>query len=119
MNKRRSLFPVLFVSVMLFLVLFLIWYLPAVNQRLFMLQDVQQSIETSQGRERKQQYEFDQTVAAIPEIQAELDRVIPLEEEASREVQALKDERKQLRQQKKDLEAKLEAFGQQEVADGE
>ena len=119
MKSRHSRFPILFVSVMLFCVLFMIWYLPALNERLFTLQDVRQSIETSRGRERKQQYEYDQTVAAIPEIQAELDRVIPLEEEADRVVQALKDERKQLRQKKKDLEAQLEASGQQEVTDGE
>lgn len=119
MNKKPSLFPVLFASVMLLFVLFLVWYLPALDERVFMLQDVRQSIETSQGRERKQQYEYDETVAAIPEIQAELDRVIPLEEAAQQEVQALKEERKQLRQQKKELEALLEGPDRQEVTGNE
>lgn len=119
MKNRRSLFPVLFSSVMILFVLFLVWYLPAINERHFMLQDVRQSIETSQGRERKQQYEYNETVAAIPEVQAELDRIIPLEAEADSAVQLLKEERRQLRQQKKDLEALLETSVQQEVTDGE
>ena len=119
MKNRHSPFPVIFVSVMLLCVLFMIWYLPAMKERLFMLQDVQQSIVTSQGRERKQQYEYDETVAAIPDVQAELDRVIPLEEEADQVVQSLKDERRELRQKKKDLEALLESSGQQEVSDNE
>ena len=119
MKKRHSLFPVLFTSVMLICVLFMIWYLPALNERLFALQDVGQSIETSQGRERKQQYEYDETVAAIPEIEAELERVVPLEEAISMEVQELKNIRKELRQQKKDLEALLNASEEEGVTVGE
>ena len=53
---------------MLLFVVFLIWYLPSVGQRRFMLEDVRKSLETSQGRERKQQYEYDETVAALPEV---------------------------------------------------
>ena len=106
--KRRSFIPVLFSVVMLICVFFLVWYLPSVGMRRFKLEDVQKSLETSQGRERKQQHEYDETVAAIPETEAELERILPLSEAAREEVRQLKKERKQLRQEKKDLEARLE-----------
>ena len=68
--KHKSCLPVLFTLVMLACVLFLVWYLPAIGQRRFSLEDVQKSLETSLGRERKQQYEYDETVAAIPLTEA-------------------------------------------------
>ena len=102
--KRRSFLPVLFSLLMLICVLFLIWYLPAIGERRFRLEDVRKSLETSQGRERKQQYEYDETVAAIPEAEAELMRIAPLAEAAQQEVKALKKERTQLRKEMKELE---------------
>ena len=102
--KRSSFLPVLFSLVMLLCVLFLAWYLPAVGERRFRLEDVQKSLETSVGRERKQQYEYDETVAAIPLAEAELERVVPLAEEAQKELKDLKKERKKLRKEKKELE---------------
>ena len=119
MNKRSSVLPVLFVSVMLLCVLFVVWYLPAVNERRFMLQDVRKSIETSQGRERKQQYEYDETAAAIPEVQAELERLLPLYDQISQEVGLLKEERKKLRREKKELENLSEDSSTQEVSGNE
>ena len=89
---------------MFLFVLFSAWYLPSLHQRKFQVQDLQISLETSRGRERKQQYEYDETVAALPEVQAELDRLSPLKETAEEEVRALKAERKKLRAEKKQLE---------------
>lgn len=116
--KRRSFIPVLFSVVMLICVFFLVWYLPSVGMRRFKLEDVQKSLETSQGRERKQQHEYDETVAAIPETEAELERILPLSEAAREEVRQLKKERKQLRQEKKELEGS-DSSGAGEVTDNE
>ena len=119
MNNSRSRLPILFACIMFLCVLFIAWYLPAVSERSFRLQDVRKSIETSLGRERKQQYEYDETVASIPEVQAELDRLAPLNDEINQEVKALKDERKRLRQEKKELEALADEAEQQEVTGNE
>lgn len=103
--KSHGIFPSVFVLIMILCVLFIIWYLPAVGELRFRLQDVQKSLETSYGRERKQQHEYDEAVASLPVIQEELDRILPLAEAATEEVQALKEQRRQLREQKKELEA--------------
>ena len=117
--KRRSFIPVLFSVVMLICVFFLVWYLPSVGMRRFKLEDVQKSLETSQGRERKQQHEYDEAVAGLPEVQAELDRILPLSEAAQQEVKDLKAERKKLREEKQQLESYLPAAAAEEVTDHE
>ena len=121
MKKQHAFFPIFFTLVMLICVLFIVWYIPAVSERRFLVQDVQKSLETSQGRERKQQHEYDETVSAIPAVQAELDRILPLTEAALQEVQSLKSERKQLREQKKLLETQsgAESFASKETEDDE
>ncbi len=119
MNKHRSILPVLFAFVMLFCVLFVVWYLPSLNERRFRLEDVRKSIETSLGRERKQQMEYDETAAALPEVQAELDRLLPLNEALNQEVSVLKEERKKLRMEKKELESQLADPDPQEVTGDE
>ena len=103
MKKSGSAFPVVFSLVMFLCVLFLVWYLPAVQDRTFRINDTGISLEMSQGRERKQQYEYDQAAAAIPAVEAELERLKPLCDAAAEEVQALKDEKKKLREEKKTL----------------
>lgn len=118
MNKK-SFLPFLFSVVMLICVLFVVWYLPAVEQRRFQLDDVRKSLETSRGRERKQQYEYDETVKAVPETEAELERILPLAEAAKDEARSLKKERKKLRQEKKELEASAGTVGVQEVNSNE
>ena len=115
--KRGAVLPALFAFVMMVFVAFLVWYLPAVNNMRFSLEDTRKSIETSLGRERKQQHEYDETVAAIPETEAELERLAPLVESAEEEVRALKKERKALRAEKKELEASLSP--DQEGGDGQ
>ena len=112
--KQRNWFVVLFTVVMLGSMIFLVWYGPAVSARSFQLEDLEKSLETSQGRERKQQYEYEKVVAEIPELQSELDLVRPQTEEAEQEVSALKAERKKLRNEKKELEKQLEAAPAQE-----
>ena len=102
--KKDSILAVTFTFVMLICVVFIVWYLPAVSQRHFQLDDIQKSLETSLGRERKQQSEYDETVSSIPLVEAELEQVLPQTEAAKIEVKALKKERKALRNKKKELE---------------
>ncbi|MBP5729411.1 MAG: hypothetical protein J6Y48_20275 [Clostridia bacterium] len=111
MNRRKSFFPVLFVLVMLLCVLFIAWYLPSVSTLRYQLEDKKISLETSQGRERKQQHEYDEAVAALAEAREELELVRPQADEAADAKKALKEERKNLRQEKKELEEKLTVEG--------
>ena len=104
MKQPRSFFTVLFTVVMLIFVLFIVWYLPSAGLLRFQIEDVQKSLETSLGRERKQQHEYDEVVEAIPDVQKELDRILPLVESLKTEVSDLKSERKKLREEKKALE---------------
>lgn len=116
--KKGSAYAVFFTVIMLICVLFIVWYLPAVSQRRFQLEDTQKSLETSLGRERKQQSEYDETVAALPEVEAELERVLPLTEVAKEEVKSLKKERKALRKEKKELDG-TDSSGQQEATEND
>ena len=102
--RKQTVLPVVFTLVMLACVLFFVWYLPSVSICRLQLDDVRKSLETSQGRERKQQSEYDAAVAALPEADAELERLIPLMESAQEEVTRLKAERKKLRGEKEELE---------------
>ena len=89
----------------------------------FQLQDTAVSLDTSRGRERKQQYEYDEVCEELPRTRAELEAVQPEAQEAAETVQQLKDERKALRAEKKELEAALEqkraGETQESGADGE
>ena len=116
--KKGSAYAMFFTVIMLICVLFIVWYLPAVSQRRFQLEDTQKSLETSLGRERKQQSEYDETVAALPEVEAELERVLPQTEVAKEEVKSLKKERKALRKEKKELEG-TDSSGQQEATEND
>ena len=116
--KKGSAYAVFFTVIMLICVLFIVWYLPAVSQRRFQLEDTQKSLETSLGRERKQQSEYDETVAALPEVEAELERVLPLTEVAKEEVKSLKKERKALRKEKKELDG-TDSSGQHEATEND
>ena len=105
MKNHSSGFALLFAVVMLAFVLFLAWYIPSVARLRFQIEDLTISLDTSHGRERKQQAEYDQVVRDIPDTKALLEEKIPMAEAAKAEVDALKAEKKQLREQKKALEA--------------
>ncbi len=119
MKKNNSVFRVMFILVMFLCVLFTLWYLPSVRMRRFILQDTQSRLESMQGQVRKQQYEYDQIVSELPEVQAELDRIKPLSEEKEDAVRTLKDERKRLRNEKKELTSLADDAGRKEDADHE
>lgn len=84
----------------------------------FQKADLQLSLETSYGRERKQQHEYDEVTSQLPLTRGELAETAPKAEAASAEVTRLKEERKRLRAEKKELEQKLEEAEAGEEADG-
>lgn len=116
MKKSCSVFISFFVAVMLACALFLSWYIPAAAGLRFRIDDLEISLDTSRGRERKQQAEYDQVVKDIPETRAKLDEALPLAQAAEEEVAALKAEKKKLKEEKKALEAG--AAGAAEEAEG-
>ena len=103
--RRQSLSVFLFVSIMLSFVIFLTWYVPSVSQLCFELDEARLSLETSRGRERKQQFEFEQVQMDLPVLQSELAELLPLTETAKQEVSDLKARRKELREEVQILES--------------
>ena len=71
----------------------------------FRLADTALSLETSRGRERRQTMEYNQVKTDLPAAQAALSELQPQADAAAGEVQDLKDRRKELRDEKKALEA--------------
>ena len=108
MNKNRSrILAACFTLILLFCVLFLAWYAPSASRRTFDLNDIEKSLETSKGRERKQQNEYNDVVAEIPVIREKIDQIKPDLAAAELENKELKAERKELRARKKELEEML------------
>ena len=70
----------------------------------FQLEDLSLSLETSQGRERKQQYEYDRVTEELPRAREKLAEAQPRADEAKENVSRLKEEWKRLRNEKKELE---------------
>ena len=99
-------FQGLFVAAMLIVCVLLALF--AVDQVRLRAQidDLTLSLETSRGREARQNHEYDEVVAALPEARAELERVAPLAE-------AAKAEENELRQQRKDIRAENAALQEQ------
>ena len=105
--KRGSgCFRGLFVAVMLIACVLLASF--AVDQVRLRAQiaDLTLSLETSRGREARQNHEYDEAVAALPIAQEELARVAPLAEAAQAE-------EKELRQQRKEIRAEIAALREQ------
>lgn len=86
-----------FAVLLLFFSLFLFWYGISVSGLRFQLEDTQISLETSYGRERKQQKEYDEVQAALPAARKELEELLPKVSQAEKEVAELKALRKELR----------------------
>lgn len=86
-----------FALLLLLFSLFLFWYRITVSDLRFQLEDTQISLETSYGRERKQQKEYDEVQAALPAERKKLEELLPKVSQAEREVAELKARRKELR----------------------
>lgn len=107
MRKITPLFSLVCVLILFFFAVFMAWYLPSMSTLAAKTADIRQSLETSRGRENKQQAEYDKAVEQLPQVQAELLEKQPLAAEAEEKVTALKVRRKELRAEKKELEEKL------------
>jgi len=107
MSRRTSPLIIVFTCIMLAFCAFLFWYVLTMNSLSFRLTDTRLSLETSQGRERKQQAEYNQVSLELPETRQALEALLPETEAAQAQVDALKAERKALREKKKALEEAL------------
>ena len=96
-RRLAALFAVLMLG---FCLLLFVW-VPLKSILDFRLSEARLSLETSQGRERKQQYEYDEVVAALPEARAQLTELQPRSDAAAQDVADLKALRKELRAEKK------------------
>ncbi|MBQ6563383.1 MAG: hypothetical protein K6A68_11810 [Clostridiales bacterium] len=73
------------------------WYAYQHEKLTFAIEDVRVSLETSQARERKQQYEYNEVTKALPEAKKELENIQPQADAAKTEENKLRDQRKTLR----------------------
>ena len=105
MKKKISFPGILAIAVLLIFSLFMAWFVPSFSSVRVQLQQVMRDLETSRGRERKQQEEYDNADEELPLVEQELDIKNPLADEAEQKLAALKARRKELRAEKKALEA--------------
>ena len=86
MKNRAPVFTSLCVVILFVFAAFLTWYIPSQASVLSGIEETKRSLETSRGREGKQQDEYDKAVQDLPVIQAELREKKPLVEEAEKNV---------------------------------
>ena len=110
MNREHIRFPLFFAVVLLCCIVLWAAYVPLISSVRFQLSDINLSLETSAGREKKQQFEYDNVVRDLPAAKQELEEVQPLTDEALRIVRELKEERKRLREELKTLKDSLLHF---------
>ena len=114
--KRKSNVFVLFVTVFLFLfTAFMIWYLPSSASIHSKIDDARQNLETSRGRENKQLDEYQKAVSELPAVKEELSVKQPQADEAEQLVASLKERRKELRAQLKNLQDSDNSFSGNET----
>ena len=107
MKNVPALLRRIFVLIMFFCVMVYIWYIPAMNSMQFSLQEAHTSLETSQGRERKQTAEYDQVQQKILDARNRLELLLPEAEAVRKQKDAQIAEKKALKQRKSELEAQL------------
>lgn len=99
----------IFIVGMLAFCVFMAWHTWTVYGLRFQVEDLSLTLETNGQRVRKQQYEYDQVVAALPETQAQLTLIQPDSDAMVQAVDELKDQRKALRTQRDALALELES----------
>lgn len=99
----------IFIVGMLAFCVFMAWHTWTVYGLRFQVEDLSLTLETNSQRVRKQQYEYDQVVAALPETQAQLTLIQPDSDAMVQAVDELKDQRKALRTQRDALALELES----------
>ena len=103
-------FAALFVTVMLAVCAVIAFFTVEQYQLRFEVADLTLSLDTSRQRERKQEYEYNEVIAALPLVQAEFEATQPLADEAVAAVNDLKARRKALRAENAELEEQLAAL---------
>ena len=111
MKKSEKQLTGLFVLIMLAFSLLMAAWVPLRAALDFSMADTALSLETSRGRERKQQMEYDQVLKDLPAAREELAEIHPRAEAAAEQVRLLKEERKALRAKKKQLESEQKSLG--------
>lgn len=96
-------FQMLFVAAMLCVAAVLALCAVSSHSLRLQIEDVSSSLDFSRQREYKQQYEYDQAAAAIPQVRAQIDETAPLAAAAKETETALRARRKQLRSENADL----------------
>lgn len=102
-------FRALFVVVMLLACAALAFFAVEQVRLKAQIDDLTLSLETSRGREARQNHEYDGAVSALPDVKAELERVAPLAEAAKAEEAALRQQRKEMRAEIAALEEQIDA----------
>lgn len=102
-----------FVAVMLLTCATLCWYAASQYALHFQVEDLTLSLETSRKREVKQQYEYDQVVAQLPVVAAQVEEMEPRAAAAKEREQELRNQRKELRNQAKLLEQQMTDLNRQ------
>lgn len=112
----KKVFRTGFVLVMIAAILLVIWYIPVSQSLRFNISETEKELDTSMKREEKQRYEYDEVIAELPLVRADLAEKQPLAEAAAAEVTELKAERKALRAEKAALES-ASATGEEAVSE--
>ncbi len=109
----------IFVILMGICTLILIWQVPASTSMEFSISEARLSLETAQGRERKQQSEYDRTLENIQAAKEQLEALTPQHEEvlAARDAQVA--DRKELQARKEELQAQIASLLPDETAEEE
>ena len=105
MKKRISVFSAFCVVFFFVFAAFMAWHIPSVSSVRSKIEQTQRDLDTSRGREDKQQAEYNKAVEELPVVRAELQEKEPLAEEALKTIEVLKARRKELRAEKKALES--------------
>lgn len=111
-------FRLLFTLMMLVLCSVVVTHLVHQRNAQQLIADLEAKIETSGQRLLKQQREYDEYSALLPEVESELAAVAPLAEAASARADELKAQRKALRAESEALAAELAALQAQAEAAG-
>ena len=108
-QRGAGCFRGLFVAVMLLVCVLLAAFAMDQVRLRAQIADLTLSLETSRGREARQNHEYDEAVAARPEARAELERVAPLADAAKRQENDLRQQRKDIRAENAALQEQIEA----------
>ena len=108
-QRGAGCFRGLFVAVMLLVCVLLAAFAMDQVRLRAQIADLTLSLETSRGREARQNHEYDEAVAALPEARAELERVAPLADAAKRQENELRQQRKDIRAENAALQERIDA----------